>query len=100
LELGEARRLRRPRRRGSRPARTLLARPAQREADLKDFREGKVRGAQRPSSTAGGPNDRRSSFPFALTRPILKPMSAEPLLELQDLSVTFRNGDRETVAKE
>ncbi|MFM2382883.1 MAG: nickel import ATP-binding protein NikE, partial [Verrucomicrobiota bacterium] len=25
-------------------------------------------------------------------------MSAEPLLKVQDLSVTFRNGDRETVA--
>ncbi len=29
---------------------------------------------------------------------MLKPMSAEPLLRVQDLSVTFRNGDRETVA--
>jgi ABC-type dipeptide/oligopeptide/nickel transport system ATPase component len=29
---------------------------------------------------------------------MLKPMSAEPLLKVQDLSVTFRNGDRETVA--
>jgi ABC-type dipeptide/oligopeptide/nickel transport system ATPase component len=29
---------------------------------------------------------------------MLQPMSAEPLLKVQDLSVTFRNGDRETVA--
>jgi ABC-type dipeptide/oligopeptide/nickel transport system ATPase component len=29
---------------------------------------------------------------------MLKPMSAEPLLKVQDLSVTFHNGDRETVA--
>jgi ABC-type dipeptide/oligopeptide/nickel transport system ATPase component len=29
---------------------------------------------------------------------MLQPMSAEPLLKVQDLSVTFRNGDRATVA--
>ena len=39
-------------------------------------------------------------LPSTSLRPLpnLRPMSAEPLLKVQDLSVTFSNGDSETVA--